>query len=132
MYFPTNVYAQPNPAQTVQPVASRGSQNKLLILNVCLSIPVAMPSKAYICGICDELIARAGDSHLSCMCLIVCGIETSNMRRPKMMQELGRCAQRKGNLITCQLYELFCVYIGRRASVWPLHLRFKMILTPSP
>ena len=50
MYFPTNVYAQPNPAQTVQPVASRDSQNKLLILNVCLSIPVAMPSKAYICG----------------------------------------------------------------------------------
>jgi hypothetical protein len=162
VYFPTNVYAQPTRAQTVQPVASRGSQNKLLILNVCLSIPVAMPSKAYICGrsiaeiggsnlaegmdarfllfvmcsvcggICGELIARAWDSHLSCMWLIVCGIETSNLRRPKKMPELCLYGPGKGNLITCYLYEIFAVYIGRRTSVWPFHLRFKMILTPSP
>jgi len=125
VYFPTNVYDQPNPAQTVQPVASRGSQNKLLVLNVCLSIPVAMPSKAYICGdtiaeigssnpaegmdvgfllfvmcsvcsgICDGLIARAGDSHLSCMWLIVCGIETSNLRRPKRCPSCAFTAQEK-------------------------------------
>jgi len=161
VYFPTNDYAQPTRAQTVQPVASRGSQNKLLNLNVCLSIPVAMPSKAYICGrsiveiggsnpaegmdvrfllfvmcsvcggICDELIARAEDSHLSCMCLIVCGIETSNMRWPKRMPELGRYAPGKENVMTCQLYDIFAVYIGRRASVWPFQLGFKMILTPT-
>jgi len=47
VYFSTNDYAQPTRGQTVQPVASRGSKIKLLILNVCLSIPVAMSSKTY-------------------------------------------------------------------------------------
>ena len=130
MYFLAYVYAQLNRAQTVQPVASRCSQNKLLFLNVCLSIPLTMLSKVYICG---RSIAEIGGSnpdegmdarfwYLLCAPCVMCDIETSTMRRPTSMPDLGRCVSGKEKFMTCHLYEIFGIYISRRASVCPFDL----------
>jgi hypothetical protein len=44
-------------------------------------------------GLCDELITRSEECYRLCVCLIVCDVETSTVRRPR--PELGCCATRK-------------------------------------
>jgi hypothetical protein len=43
--------------------------------------------------LCHELITRAEESHLVCVCLILCDLETSKMGRPR--PEFGCCATEK-------------------------------------
>jgi hypothetical protein len=41
-------------------------------------------------GLCDGLITRSEESYRVCVCLIVCDLETSTVRRPRT--EFGCCA----------------------------------------
>jgi hypothetical protein len=86
------------------------------VLCMCVCVCVCVCS-----GVCDELIARSGDSYRSCVCLIVCDLETTTTRRPR--PEFGHCVAGKEKLVTCHLYEIFEVYICRRAIVWRYHLK---------
>jgi hypothetical protein len=44
-------------------------------------------------GLCDELIPRSEESYRVCVCLIVCDLETSKIRRSR--PELDCCAKKK-------------------------------------
>jgi hypothetical protein len=47
-------------------------------------------------GLCDELITRSEEFYRSYVCVIVCDIETSTIRRP--LVQLGLLRQKKMNL----------------------------------
>jgi len=63
-------------------------------------------------GICDELIIRSEEFYYMCVCLNVCYLKTSRMRRPGPMWAVERekekiLLNRTGNLI-----DYYCPTIG--------------------
>jgi hypothetical protein len=46
-------------------------------------------------GLCDEPITRPEESYRLCVCLIVCDLETSTVRRRQPRPEFGPCATGK-------------------------------------
>jgi len=80
-------------------------------------------------GICDELITRPGESY-RLWCVVVCGLETSRMRRP--WPALGRSATAKKMLVDPQL----CLFITplnsakNMATLW--HAHCQVTIRPRP
>jgi hypothetical protein len=61
-------------------------------------------------GVCDGMITRSEESYRLCVCLLVCALETSTLRRPRT--ELGDCAtgKRVNRSFLNESYGLFSVH----------------------
>jgi hypothetical protein len=83
-----NMYSQPSPA-TVRSAAAwlLGSRLRIPLKTGCSSL--VLVACCVRSGLCDELITRSDESYRLCVCLTVCDLETSTIRRPSPNWTVG-------------------------------------------